>query len=447
MQNIINLSEDSETEHIMLYLESLLDATPDKIKERVTEFNQMIDYCIRSGQQYMYVTVEGNGEFSYDGLMLLEAISNQAKKEIEARSAKTNEEKARVIEHVVSYVFKDIVHFDDDDFYTSGNTKLVEALNARRGSCCHFAALTHYLHLRNNMYSDLIYSRVDIESTIPEGIYHIFNLLFLDDEEKKWTFVDTMWEKEFLKIRETNRFSFVSLDEIQSDPNDEDGAHLHIVQDLSKNSIVSIDMENTDKKLGYHNKFCLCQWVYFIAYHIKHGNMNEIKSIFDLRNPNVINLLNKNPMIQFLGLISYVSALELGNTGLEDIAKRPDETTRICCIDTYLKEILPTLYITFFEDRIKQTNPSALNDYNSQICYLSSLFDIIKTKDGCIGLQFDDTIDKAYLKLSFNAENCIPFVEVLNSIQFRKEFEKITNTKALPNCKIANKKNSIEKEP
>jgi len=437
MQNIININEDSKTEPIILYLESLLDATPDTIKEKVTEFNQMIDYCIKNGQQCMYVTAEENGAFSYDGLMLLETVSNQAKKEIESRRAKTNGEKARVIEHVVSYVFKNIVHFDDDDFYTSGNTNLIEALNARRGSCCHFAALTHYLHLRNNMYSDLIYSRVDVESTVPEGIYHIFNLLFLDDEEKKWAFVDTMWEKEFLKIREKNRFSFVSLDEIQSDPNDEDGAHLHIIQDLSHNSIISIDMENTDKKLGYHNKFCLFQYAYFLAYHIKHGNIDEVNSIFDLRDPNVLNLLNKNPMIQSLGLITYISALELGNIGLADAAKRPDETTRICCVDTYLKEILPTLYITFFEDRIKQTNPSALSDYNSQIRYLSSLFEIVRTKDGCIGLHFDDTIDKAYLKLGFEEEHCLPFVEVLNSIQFGEEFRTVTAPNPLPNREIA----------
>ena len=33
-------------------------------------------------------------------------------------------------------------------------------------------------------------------------------------------------------------------------------------------------------------------------YHIKHGNIDEVNSIFDLRDPNVLNLLNKNPMIQ-----------------------------------------------------------------------------------------------------------------------------------------------------
>jgi len=55
MQNIININEDSKTEPIILYLESLLDATPDTIKEKVTEFNQMIDYCIKNGQQCMYL--------------------------------------------------------------------------------------------------------------------------------------------------------------------------------------------------------------------------------------------------------------------------------------------------------------------------------------------------------------------------------------------------------
>jgi len=431
-----NLNQESETEPIILYLESMLNETPEKIKESVTEFNQMVDDSIQHGQQYRYVTAEENGSISYDGLMLLESISNRAKKEIKARNASTNAEKARVIEYVISYAFKDIVHFDDADFYTSGHTNLVEALNARRGSCCHFAALTHYLHLRNGMYSDLIYSRVDVESTFPDGIYHIFNLLFLDDDEKNWTFVDTMWEKEFLKIREKNRFSFVSLDAIQSDPNDEDGAHRHIDQDLSGNSIVSIDMENIDQKLGYQNKVCLFQYVYFLAYHIQHGNIDTVKSIFDLRDPNVINLLSQPPMIQSLGFISYVSALELGNAGLSDGQKRPDETARIYCVDTYLKEVLPTLYITFFEDRIKQTNPSALRDYPSQIAYLSSLFEIVKAKDGRIVLHFDDTIDQAYLDLGFDTENGMPFIRTLNQMQFSEEFRTANPTKSLPEYEI-----------
>lgn len=436
MQNMTNTNKDGEIEPIALYLGSMSNETRENIKKEVTEFNQMIDYYINHGQQYMYVTAEENGAISYDGLMLLEAISNQAKKEIKLRNAKTNAEKARVIEHVVSYTFKDIVHFDDDDFYTSSNINLIEALNARRGSCCHFAALTHYLHLRNGMYSDLIYSRVDVESKLPGELYHVFNLLFLDDEEK-WTFVDTMWEKQFLRIREKNRFSFVSLDDIQSDPYDGYGAHMHIEQDLSSNSIVSIDIEDIDKRLGYQNKICLYQFVYFIAYYIKYGNIDKVRNIFDPRDPNVLNLLNKNPSIQFLGFIIYISALELGDTGLGDVAKRPDETARIYCLDTYLKEILPTLYITFFKDRIKQTNPDVLNDYNSRVRYVSSLFEIIKTKDGRIGVHFDDTIDKSYLSLGFDAENGLPFVEVLNSIQFGEEFGITDNTSSLPNREIA----------
>ncbi len=436
MQNINNVNKDDEIEPVILYLESMLNETPENIKKRVTEFNQMIDYYIKYGQQNMYVTAEENDPMSYDGLMLLEAISNQTKKEILSRNAETNAEKARVIEHVVSHVLKDIVHFDDADFYTSGNTNLVQALKDKRGSCCHFAALTHYLHLRNGMYSDLIYSSVDVESTFPDGIYHIFNLLLLDDDEENWTFVDTMWEKEFLKIREKNRFSFVSLDEIQSDPNDEDGAHMHIDQDLSRIPIVSINMEAIDKKLGYQNRFCLFQYAYFLAYHVRNGNMDEIMKIFDPRDPNVINLLNRNTMTQFLGLISYISALELRSTGLKDTDKKIDETSRIYCVDTYLKEILPTFYITFFEDRIKQTNPSALNDYKSQISYLSSLFEIIKTKDGSIGLCFDDTIDKVYLNLGFDSRNGMPFVETLNSIQFGERFGVKSDIKPLPNREI-----------
>ena len=88
MQNITNINEDSETEPIILYLESMLNESPENIKEKIAEFNQRIDYCIKYGQQYMYVTAEENDAISYDGLMLLEAVANQTKKEIESRSPK-----------------------------------------------------------------------------------------------------------------------------------------------------------------------------------------------------------------------------------------------------------------------------------------------------------------------------------------------------------------------
>lgn len=441
MQNLDSINKDDSIidteEPIMLYLGSMLDETPSKIKEEVATFNEMVDDCIKHGQQYKYITSDENTPMSYDELMMLETVSNYAKSEIKARGAETNVEKARVIEHVVSHFLKDIVHFNDDDFYTAGHTNLAHVLNTGRASCCHFAALTNYLHLRNNMYSDLIYSRVNVESEVPEGICHIFNLLFLDDDKNNWTFVDTMWEKEFLKIRERTRFSFMSVEDIQNDPFDTEEAHKYIETDLSNLSIISINMQSIDKKLGYQHRCCLFQCVYFLAYHIKHGNMDSVKSIFDLRDPNVTNLLNKNPMIQSLGLIAYTSALELGNTGLIAGSKRPDETARIECLDTYLKEVLPTLYITFYEDRIKQTNPSALDDYNSTTQYLTSLFEIIKTKDGNVGIHFDDTIDKAYLGIGFDEENSLPFVEVLNSIQFGEIFGTITKDKPTPDREIA----------
>ena len=109
------------------------------------------------------------------------------------------------------------VHWGDEDFYTSSKENLIQALKAKKGSCCHFATLTQYLHLRNNMYSDMIYSDVHVESDSDENIGHVFNLLFLGNEEKKWTFIDTMWEKNFLKLRERNRFSFVTLEDMQKE--------------------------------------------------------------------------------------------------------------------------------------------------------------------------------------------------------------------------------------
>lgn len=431
MKNMTDISKGSKEEPIKLYLENMLNETPEKIKEKVNEFNQMIDHCIKYGKQYMYVTAEQNGVISYDELMILEDISNQSKKEIESRKAETTVEKARVIENVVSYALKELVYFSDNDFYTSCNNSLIQALNVRRGSCCHIAALNHYLHLRNNMYSDFIRSKVDVEPTFSGIITHVFNLLFLEDKNNKWTFVDTMWEKQFLKIRDKNRFSFVSLDDIQSEPHDEYGAHMHIIQDVSNISTISIDMEDIDKKLGYHNKFGLYQCINDIIWYIKYGQIDEIKYLFEKGAKDV---LNKNLLIQCIGLVSYVSALELRNRGLDDLAKRPDESARIYCLDTYLKEILPTIYVTFFNDRIKQTNPSVLNDYNSKIYYLSSLFEDIRIKDGSVGIHVDDTIDQAYLDIDFD-ENDIPYIEVLNSIQFGEKFGTIKDTKPKPNNK------------
>ena len=50
--------------------------------------------------------------------------------------------------------------------------------------------------------------------------------------------------------------------------------------------------------------------------------------------------------------------------------------------------------------------------------YLTSLFQIVNGKNGSIGIHFDDDIDKAYLGIGFNKENGLPYIDVLNSIQF-----------------------------
>lgn len=429
MRNITDINKRSEAEPIKLYLESMLNGTPEKIKEKVTEFNQMVNHCIEHGKQYTYVTAEQNGVISYDELMILEDISNQSKKEIKSRNAETNVEKARVIENVVAYALKELVYFTDDDFYTSCGNNLIEALKVRRGSCCHVVALNHYLHLRNNMYSDLIRSKVDVEAEYPAMITHIFNLLFLDDQNKNWTFVDTMWEKQFLRIRDKNRFSFVSLEDIQSEPHDEYGAHMHIIQDISSISTISIDMQDIDRELGYHNKFCLYQLINDITWYIKYEETDEIKNMFG---KGIENWLDKNKLIQYIGLVSTVSALELGNTGLQDTDKKPDESARIYCLDTYLKELLPTIYITLFSDRVRQAEPSALEDYNSQVSYLSELFKDIRVKDGSIGIHVDDMIDQACINIDFNIEDNRPCTEILNSIQFEEKFGIIKKDKSEP---------------
>ncbi len=434
MQDTTDVNKDYEPKSIKLYLERMLNEKPEKIKEKVNEFNQMIDHCIKYGKQYTYVTAEQNGVISYDELMILEEISNQSKKEIKARKAETNIEKARVIENVVSYALKELVYFTDDDFYASCENNLIQALNVRRGSCCHVVALNHYLHLRNNMYSDLIRSKVDVEAESQIMITHIFNLLFLDDQTGNWTFVDTMWEKQFLRIRDKNRFSFVSLEDIQSEPHDEYGAHMHIIQDISNISTISINMEDIDKKLGYHNKLCLYQWINDIVWYIKYGEIDEIKDVFGEQ---VEYLLNKNPMIQYICLVSIMASLELGNTGLKNTDKRPDESARICCLDTYLKETLPTIYITLFSDRIKQFTPSALNDYNSQVRYLSELFKDIRVKDGNIGIHVDDMVDQAYINIGFDAENNPQWPQIVNSIYFEKKFGTISEAKPEPKHEIA----------
>jgi len=263
---------------------------------------------------------------------------------------------------------------------------------------------------------------------------HIFNLLFLDDQTGNWTFVDTMWEKQFLRIRDKNRFSFVALEDIQSEPHDEYGAHMHIIQDISNISTISINMEDIDKKLGYHNKLCLYQWINDIVWYIKYGEIDEIKDVFGEQ---VEYLLNKNPMIQYICLVSIMASLELGNTGLKNTDKRPDESARICCLDTYLKETLPTIYITLFSDRIKQFTPSALNDYNSQVRYLSELFKDIRVKDGNIGIHVDDMVDQAYINIGFDAENNPQWPQIVNSIYFEKKFGTISEAKPEPNHEIA----------
>ena len=427
-REITEILEQQETPHIMLYVPSMLNDTPEKIKAEIESFNQIMDYLIRNGKECVYITAEQNEPISYDELMILEDIVNESKREIQAKGAQTIPEKARVIEHVILHKFQTIVEWGDEDFYSSCDKNLIQALKAKRGSCCHFAALTQYLHLRNNMYSDIIYSNVNLEDVTSEKINHIFNLLFLDDEEKNWTFVDTMWEKDYLKIREQNRFSFVSLTDIQNDPADVDEAHKYIEKDVSNISTVTIDMGSIDRKLGYQNKLYLFPYSYFITYNISNGDFNKVQELFPNEDETLGNMENKNLMIQFIGLIAYISAIELGQSIKE---KTPDESVMINSLDTYLKEILPNLYINFFKERIKISNTEASKDADSLKKYVTSLFQVITKEDGSVGIYFNDMLDRAYIGVDFTNSKENPVVNVLNRMQFEEKFEKIDDDRII----------------
>lgn len=367
--------------------------------------------------------------------MVLEDIVNKSKQTIQFRGAKTTVEKGRVIEHVISHVFQSIVSWEDEDFYSSCNKNLIQALREKRGSCCHFAVLTQYLHLRNNMYSDIICSKVDTKSNTGEDINHIFNLLFLEDTDGNWTFVDTMWEKEYIKLRDTNRFSFVSLEELQSDPSDVDQAHTHILKDLSSVSTTKIDMTDIDRKLGYQNKLYLYQYSSFIAYHIANSSVEKVSELFSPENEIMQNMNNKNQMIQFIGLVAYLSAVELGNCISKRNKLTPDESVAIQCLDTYLEVILPDLYAIFWENRIKLMKPDAFKDPDSLNQYAASLFQIIIKEDGSIGICFNDKIDSAYIGVGFTNEN-IPIISIFNQINFEKNFGKINTSELVEKADI-----------
>lgn len=421
--------KENKVPHIMLDIPSMMNETPDTIRTEVDTFNQLVDYLIQNGQQCMYITAEGNAPITYEEWMILEDIVNESKREIEIKGAQTIREKARVIEHVILCKMPESVHWGDEDFYTSSKENLIQALKAKKGSCCHFATLTQYLHLRNNMYSDMIYSDVHVESDSDENIGHVFNLLFLGNEEKKWTFIDTMWEKNFLKLRERNRFSFVTLEDMQNDPYDVDEAHKYTKQDFGNIPIVSFNMNEIDRKLGYQNKICLFRYCNFIAYHVACGNSDKIMEIFKSDDESAQNILNKNIMTQYIGFISYICALELGNSIKKD---SEEERDMIRYLYTYLKTVLPELYVQFFRSRLKRRNPGErIVKHKKLHRQASELFHVIQRDDGSVGIYFDDTIDRVYIEIDFVRLKGFPYVGILNNIQFEEKYGKIDDNRTI----------------
>lgn len=382
----------------------------------------------------MYITAEGNAPITYEEWMILEDIVEETKREIAEKNAKTNIKKARIIEHVVLSKISSTIHWGDEDFYTSCDKNLIEVLREGRGSCAHFAALTQYLHLRNGMYSDIINSNIHVKDYSERKIRHAFNLLFLDDEEARWTFVDTMWEGKVLKLRDQNRFSFVALEDMQNDPIDNYGAHKDVCQDLNNVPIASFDMSEIDAELGYRNKIYLFQYCEYIAYYIAHENIDKIMEIFIPEDESVQKLLQKNAMIQYIGFISYISAVELG---ANIKGQNREEKDMVRCLDTYLGLILPKLYFRFFRDRLQLINSSGETKKIEELYkQATNLFDIVQNNSGNLGICFDDTIDRAYIGVDFNRLNGFPYIEVLNSLQFEEKFGKTKE----------NKSDSIQKE-
>ena len=408
-RKIIQALRENKVPNIMLDVPSMINETPDTIKTEIAVFNQLIDYLIQNGKQCMYITAEKNAPITYEEWMILEDIVSKSKQEITIKGAQTIIEKARVIEHIILCEMPENIQWGDEDFYTSSNENLVQALKAKRGSCCHFATLTQYLHLRNEIYSD-----VHVESAKDQNIGHVFNLLFLDDEEKRWTFIDTMWEGKFLRLRERNRFSFVTLEDMQNDPYDIEEAHKYIQQNLADISITSFNMNNVDRKLGYQNRICLFRYCNFIAYYVACGNIDKIMEVFKSNDESVQNILNKNIMTQYIGFISYISALELGISTKKDSI---EEREMIRYLDTYLKTVLPKLYIEFFRSRLKRMNPGErFIKYSKLYEQATELFHIVHS---------------VYIGINFARLNGFPYIETLNSIQFEEMFGKINQGKTV----------------
>ncbi len=415
-----NLIQDKKP-CIELTVPSMMHESPEKIEEEIKKFNKKVDYLLEKGQDFEYITAEKNGSFSYSDLLFLEEISNKIKKEIHKKKLKNNIEKARLIEYNILNLITP-VSTKDEDFDSSCDINLIQALKKKRGSCCHFTIMTQFLHLRNNMYSDIIYSKsnikkIDEEKDLCIEYYHMFNLLFIGKRSKQWTVVDSIWEIRFFRGRNFNQFSFASFEDIKNNIYDNTGAHKNISQKINDISTIGINIEPFDKKLGFTKIVHLYPTCAYAAIYINEGKFEQFfrDSGFREDDKTICNLRNEKTIIQNIGMVAYICSLELGNKGLKPTEKREDEDVLIKHLDTYLKFIIPDVYEDCYYERIKNNNPEAMEGEAVRCKYLNSLFNLIKDEKGNLRIDFNDNIDKFSLYIKFSNPKNLPIVEVLKS--------------------------------
>ncbi len=419
--NLLSAMEENEELCIELTVPSMLHESPEKIKEIVQNCNENVNYLLEKGQNCKFVTADGNEPFSYDDLLFLEKISDQIKKKIQEENFLNNVEKARLIEYVIFNIFTPI-SWDDPDFDAFCDLNLLQAMETQIGSCSHYAALTQYLHLRNNIYSDIIYAKtnrtkIDEVKKVKIEYYHMFNLMFIGENSKKWTCIDSMWEYDFFKNHYSNEFSFVSFKQIQNSMFDYSEAHKHPVQKINEVPTININLLTIDMKLGslkniYYYLYPTCV---FMTQDIFEGHFEKAikKFNFSKDDKTISNLCDKSVIIQIMGMVSYICSIELENQGLTDSKKRKDENGLIKYVDTYLKFIFPRIYGGLYWERIKNNESIVITEGAVDIEYLQALFEFITDKDGNLKIYFDDSIDKFCLYINFSNQEDLPIVEVI----------------------------------
>ena len=134
-------------------------------------------------------------------------------------------------------------------------------------------------------------------------------------------------------------------------------------------------------------------------------------------------------MTQYIGFISYICAIELGNSIKKD---SEEERDMIRYLYTYLKTVLPELYVQFFRSRLKRRNPGErIVKHKKLYRQASELFHVIQRDDGSVGIYFDDTIDRVYIEIDFVRLKGFPYVGILNNIQFEEKYGKIDDNRTI----------------